>query len=336
MSGVSSPCPTTGYRERLSVDLQEDPVTEPRPAAIPDASACWPAIRLADWKDTYATLHLWTQIVGKIRLELTPIVNHWWNVPFYVSARGLNTSIIPYGDRHFNMEFDFFQQELVIRTSDPKTASVALAPRSVADFYKDLMSTLRSLDIEVHIWKMPVEIANPIPFDQDTVHAAYDGEYARRLWQILLSIDAVFKVFRSRFVGKASPVHFFWGSFDLAVSRFSGRRAPARNDPDPVMRKIMQEAYSHEVISAGWWPGGGDINEAAFYCYAVPAASGFAEQPVRPREAIYHSGLGEYLLMYDQVRQAKSPTGALLDFLQSTYEAGAKTATWDRAALEVA
>jgi hypothetical protein len=196
-------------------------VTEPRPAAISDASACWPALRLADWKDTYATLHLWTQIVGKIRLELTPIVNHWWNVPFYVSARGLNTSIIPYGDRHFNMEFDFFQQKLVIRTSDPKTASVALAPRSVADFYKDLMSTLRSLDIEVHIWKMPVEVANPIPFDQDTVHAAYDGEYARRFWQILLSIDAVFKVFRSRFVGKASPVHFFWGSFDLAVSRFS-------------------------------------------------------------------------------------------------------------------
>lgn len=310
-------------------------MTQPHPAAVSDASACWPAIRLADWKDTYASLHLWTQIVGKIRLELTPRVNHWWNVPLYVSPHGLNTSMIPYGDRHFDMEFDFFQHKLIIRTSDPKTASVALAPRSVADFYKEVMSTLRSLGIEVHIWKMPVEIANAIPFDQDTVHAAYDGEYARRLWQILLSVDAVFQVFRSRFVGKSSPVHFFWGSFDLAVSRFSGRRAPERNDPDPVMRKIMQEAYSHEVISAGWWPGSGDT-EAAFYCYAAPAAPGFAEQPVHPREASYHSGLGEYLLMYDQVRLAKSPTGALLDFLQSTYEAGATTGNWDRTALEAA
>lgn len=311
-------------------------MTQPRPAAISDASSCWPAIRLADWKDTYATLHLWTQIVGKIRLELTPKLNHWWNVPLYVSSRGLNTAMIPYGERHFEMEFDFFDHKLVIRTSDPRTASVALAPRSVADFYKEVMSALRSLDIEVQIWKMPVEIANPIPFDEDTVHAAYDGEQAQQFWRILLSVDAVFKVFRSQFIGKSSPVHFFWGSFDLALTRFSGRRAPERTDPDPVLRKIMQEAYSHEVISAGWWPGSGEIEEAAFYCYAAPAPSGFAEQPARPSKAFYHSGIGEFLLMYDNVRLAKSPTTALLDFLQSTYEAGARTGNWDRAALEAA
>jgi hypothetical protein len=301
-----------------------------------DSSSCWPALRLGEWKDTYATLHMWTQIVGKIRLELTPKVNHWWNVPLYVSPHGLNTSMIPYGDRQFDMEFDFLEHKLVIRTTDPKTISVPLAPRSVADFYHEVMSALRSLGIEVHIWKMPVEVPNPIPFDQDTVHAAYDGAHAQRFWRILLSVDDVFKMFRSRFVGKSSPVHFFWGSFDLAVTRFSGRRAPERNEADPVLRKIMREAYSHEVISAGWWPGSGDIAEAAFYCYAAPGPSGFAEQRVRPREAFYHAGLGEYLLMYDDVRRAKSPSAALLEFLQSTYEAGATTGKWERGALEAA
>jgi hypothetical protein len=306
------------------------------PATISDSSVCWPELRLADWKDTYATLHMWTQIVGKIRLELTPKLNHWWNVPLYVTSHGLSASMIPYGDRHFEMEFDLFKHQLVIRTTDPKTASVPLAPRSVADFYHEVMGALNSLGIEVHIWTMPVEVANPIPFDRDTVHTAYDPEYAQRFWRILLSVDSVFQVFRSRFVGKSSPVHFFWGSFDLAVTRFSGRRAPPRDDPDPVLRKIMQEAYSHEVISAGWWPGGGDIAEAAFYGYAVPTPAGFEKQPVRPRKAFYHTGLGEYLLMYDEVRRAKSPTTALLDFLQSTYEAGAITGKWDRAALEAA
>jgi hypothetical protein len=198
------------------------------------------------------------------------------------------------------------------------------------------MAELRSLGIEVKIWKMPVEVADAIPFDRDSAHQAYDAEAVRRLWRILLSVDSVFKVFRSRFLGKSSPVHFFWGSFDLAVTRFSGRRAPARSDPDPVLRKIMQEAYSHEVISAGWWPGGGEIQEAAFYCYAAPAAAGFAQETVRPAEAFYHSGMGEYLLMYDDVRRAKSPTGALMEFLQSTYEAGATTGKWDRGALEAA
>lgn len=301
-----------------------------------DSPDFWPALRLADWKDTYATFHMWTQIVGKIRLELTPRVNHWWNVPLYVSPHGLTTSLIPYDSRHFDMEFDFLANQLVIRTSDSKSAAVALAPRSVSDFYHETMASLRSLGIEVTIWTMPVEVADAIPFDKDTVHTAYDAEAARRLWRILLSVDQVFKVFRSRFVGKSSPVHFFWGSSDLAVTRFSGRRAPERSDPDPILRKIMQEAYSHEVISAGWWPGGGEIQEAAFYCYAVPAAPGFAQQTVRPSEAFYHSGVGEYLLMYDDVRRAKSPTSALMEFLQSTYEAGATAGSWDRAALEAA
>jgi len=302
----------------------------------PDSPECWPTLRLADWKDTYATLHMWTQIVGKIRLELTPKLNHWWNVPLYVSPHGLTTSLIPYGSRHFDIEFDFFASQLVIRTSDPKSATLALAPRSVADFYKGVMAALRSLDIDVKIWKMPVEVADPIPFDRDTVHASYDADAVRRFWRILVSVDGVFNVFRSRFIGKSSPVHFFWGSFDLAVTRFSGRRAPPRNDPDPVLRKIMQEAYSHEVISAGWWPGTGEIQEAAFYCYAAPAPSGFSEQRVRPAEAFYHSNLGEYLLMYDDVRRSGSPTSDLMEFLESTYEAGAITGKWDRAALEAA
>src|ERR1700756_2971519 len=252
---------------------------------------------------------MWTQIVGKIRLELTPRVNHWWNVPLYVSSRGLTTSIIPYGNRHFDMEFDFVESKLIIRTTDPKTASVALAPRSVADFYHEVMSTLRGLGIEVKIWKMPVEVADAIPFDEDKVHTAYDAEYVRRLWRILLSVDEVFQVFRSRFVGKSSPVHFFWGSFDLAVTRFSGRRAPERNDPDPVLRKIMSEAYSHEVISAGWWPGGGfvNVNDAAFYAYAAPVPAGLEQQKARPEKAYYDTQAGEFILMYDEVRRASSP-----------------------------
>lgn len=309
-------------------------MTKTRPSTTPVTSDSWPPMRLAEWKDTYATLHMWTQIVGKIRLELTPRMNHWWNVPLYVSSRGLTTSLIPYGNRYFEMEFDFLQHQLEIRTTDSQTRIVALAPRSVADFYAELMAALRSLDFEVHIWKMPVEVPNPIPFDQDHVHAAYDAEYVQRLWRILLSVDAVFKIFRSRFIGKSSPVHFFWGSFDLALTRFSGRRAPERNDSDPVLRKIMREAYSHEVISAGWWPGSGDVKEAAFYCYTVPKPDGFEKQAVRPARTFYDSSLGEYLLMYDDVSTAQSPKIALLEFLQSTYEAGATAGKWDREELE--
>jgi hypothetical protein len=309
-------------------------MTKAHPSRSPDLPECWPVFRLADWKDTYATLHMWTQIVGKIRLELTPRVNHWWNVPLYVSSRGLTTSIIPYGNRHFDMEFDFVENKLIIRTTDPKTASVALAPRSVADFYHELMSTLRSLGIEVKIWTLPVEVADPIPFDEDKVHAAYDGEYVRRLWRILLSVDEVFQVFRSRFVGKSSPVHFFWGSFDLAITRFSGRRAPERNDPDPVLRKIMQEAYSHEVISAGFWPGSGEITDAAFYVYAAPEPTGFGEAKISPPQGYYHPTMHEFLLMYEDVRTSASPAETLLAFLQTTYESGANLGKWDRTALE--
>ncbi len=302
--------------------------------AVSDHSDSWPALPLASWKDTLATLHMWTQIVGKVRMALTPRTNHWWNVPLYVSARGLTTSLIPYGKSGFEMEFDFLSHQLVVRTTDSAVKSIPLAPRSVADFYRETMSTLRGLGIEVKIWKMPVEIPDPIPFDQDTVHASYDPAAAQKLWRILVSADEVLKVFRGRFIGKSSPVHFFWGSFDLAVTRFSGRRAPERNDPDPVLRKIMQEAYSHEVISAGWWPGTPELPGSAFYCYAAPQPEGFAAQPVRPPAAFYHQQMGEFVLNYDDVRAAKSPTTTLLDFLQSTYEAGATLAKWERSELE--
>ena len=301
---------------------------------LSDSPECWPVLRLADWHDTYATLHMWTQIVGKVRLELTAKVNHWWNVPLYVSPHGLTTSLIPYGNRHFDMEFDFFANQLIIRTSDPRSASVELAPRSVADFYKQVMAELGSLGIEVKIWKMPVEVADGIPFDRDTVHHAYDAEAVRRLWRILLSADAVFNVFRSRFLGKSSPVHFFWGSFDLAVTRFSGRRAPARSDPDPVLRKIMQEAYSHEVISAGWWPGGGGVDEPAFYAYAYPEPPGCPEAPIAPAAGSYRMEMREWVLPYEAVRTAGDPDETLLEFLQSTYEAAAGLGGWDRKGLE--
>jgi hypothetical protein len=305
-----------------------------RSTAVSDSPTCWPALPPDAWQDTRDTLHMWTQIVGKVRLELTPRTNHWWNVALQVTARGLSTSTIPYGERVFEIEFDFLEHQLVIKTCDPASKTIPLGPRSVADFYQELMSALHALDIDVKIWKMPVEIPNPIAFDQDRVHAAYDKEYARNFWRTLVSIDDVFKVFRSRYVGKSSPVHFFWGSFDLAVTRFSGRTAPPRNDPDPVLRKIMQEAYSHEVISAGWWPGGGEMKDAAFYCYAAPEPPGFAKQQVRPSAAFYHQQMGEFLLMHEQIRTAASPTETLMNFLQSTYEAGATLGKWDRKALE--
>jgi hypothetical protein len=277
---------------------------------------------------------MWMQIVGKVRLALTPLTNHWWNVPLYVSARGLTTSPIAYGPRLFEIEFDFIEHRLRVQTNDRGARNIPLAPRSVADFYQEFMATLKKLDIEVKIWKMPVEIPDPIPFDEDRAHASYDSASVEKFWRILVSVDEVFKMFRARFIGKSSPVHFFWGSFDLAVTRFSGRRAPERNDTDPVLRKIMREAYSHEVISAGFWPGGGGVDDAAFYCYATPQPEGFEKQSVRPGSAFYHSGMGEYVLMYEDVRRASSPTTALLEFLESTYEAGATTGKWDRQALE--
>ncbi|MGA9476038.1 MAG: DUF5996 family protein [Terriglobales bacterium] len=295
-----------------------------------DQSECWPALPLDSWKDTYATLHMWTQIVGKVRLRLTPLVNHWWNVPFYVTARGLTTSRIPYGQRAFELCFDFIGHELVLETTDGMRKTLPLAPRSVAEFYAEFMAMLRSAGIEVKIWRMPVEIANPIPFDQDREHHSYDPAAVEKFWRILLSVDAVFGQFRSTFIGKCSPVHFFWGSFDLAVTRFSGRRAPERPGADAVTR----EAYSHEVSSVGFWPGGGDIKGAAFYSYMAPEPPGFKEANVRPGAAYYEKQPGECLLMYEDVRKAESPTASLLDFCRSTYEAGANLAKWDRAALE--
>ncbi len=305
-----------------------------RSTAVSDLPDSWPELHLDSWKDTCATLHMWTQIVGKVRLALTPLTNHWWNVPLYVSARGLTTSPIPYGSRLFEVEFDFLEHKMCVRTSNGGLRQLALAPRTVADFYQEFSGALKALEIEAEIWKMPVEIPAPIPFDQDRAHASYDAASVQKFWRILVSADEVFKMFRARFTGKSSPVHFFWGSFDLAVTRFSGRRAPERNDADPVLQKIMREAYSHEVISAGFWPGGGGVDDAAFYCYATPQPEGFDKQQVRPPEAFYHSEMGEYVLMYEDVRRASSPTAALLEFLQSSYEAGAVTGTWDREALE--
>jgi hypothetical protein len=290
----------------------------------------WPELPLDAWQDTYATLHMWTQIVGKVRLALSPLVNHWWEVPLYVNARGLTSSPIPYGDGIFEVQFDFMEHELIIQTTWGASKTMSLEPRSVADFYAEFMSALRSLGIEVKIWTMPCEVPNPVRFERDTQHASYDREYAHRFWEVLILCDTIFKEFRAGFIGKDSPVHFFWGSFDLCVTRFSGRRAPERPGADAITR----EAYSHEVISAGFWPGGGDIKGAAFYAYAAPEPAGFADQKVKPATAYYHPVMKEFLLMYDDVRGAASPREALLSFLESTYEAGANLAKWDRKELE--
>ena len=293
-------------------------------------SDLWPELPLAAWQDTYATLHMWTQIVGKVRLALSPRLNQWWEVPFYVNPVGLTTSAIPYQEGIFEVQFDFIHHKLRIETSHAATKTLDLAPRSVADFYREFMAILAALGIEVKIWTMPCEIPNPIPFDEDTQHTSYDPEYANRFWRILVSTDTIFKEFRARFIGKSSPSHFFWGSFDLAVTRFSGRRAPERPGADPITR----EAYSQEVISAGWWPGSGDVSGPAYYCYAAPEPSGFAQQSVHPEQAFYHPQMKEFLLMYDDVRKSPSPRDALLKFMQSTYEAGANQGKWDRKALE--
>jgi hypothetical protein len=290
----------------------------------------WPALPLEQWKDTYATLHMWTQIVGKIRLALTPLLNHWWNVPLYVTARGLTTSTIPYRDRPFEMWFDFLDHQLVLQTCDGSRKLLPLHSMAVADFYQKVMAMLRSSGIEVKIWRMPVEVPDPIPFDEDRVHASYDPEAAQRFWKILLYVQCVFEEFRSGFLGKCSPIHFFWGSFDLAVTRFSGRPAPERPGAD----RMTREAYSHEVSSVGFWPGSGLISDPAFYSYAAPEPLGFGDWPVRPAAARYEAKIGEFILMYDAVRTSESPSATLLDFCQSTYEAAATLAKWDRAALE--
>ena len=298
--------------------------------AAVDRPECWPSLPLDSWEDTRATLHMWTQIVGKVRLALTPLVNHWWNVTLYVTARGLTTSIIPYGERSFELRFDFFKHQLVLETSDGSVKALPLEPRSVADFYHEFMSMLRAENINVKIWHMPVEITNPIAFDQDRVHASYDPISAEKFWRVLVSVDAIFKEFRSRFIGKSSPVHFFWGSFDLALTRFSGRKAPERPGAD----KMTREAYSHEVSSVGFWPGTSGMSDAAFYSYAAPEPNGFKQARVQPNAAAYNPSLGEFLLPYEDVRKSESPSSALLQFCQSTYDAAANLGKWDRLALE--
>jgi hypothetical protein len=297
------------------------PVTQAEP---------WPALPLEEWEDTRATLHMWTQIVGKVRLAQTPLVNHWWNVPLYVSARGLTTTAMPYGSTFFEMEFDFIDHKLVLRCSDGPSRTIKLRPTSVAAFYQETMAALNALGLAVRIWTMPVEIAEPIPFDQDYRHESYDPEYANRFWQVLKHADRVMQDFRSRFIGKCSPVHFFWGSFDLAVTRFSGKPAPPRPDADLITR----EAYSHEVISHGWWPGQGPLGKPAFYSYTAPAPEGLAQSTIRPAKAFYSNEMSEFLMLYDDVRTAEDPDTALMEFLQSTYEAGANLASWPRKELE--
>ncbi len=295
----------------------------------------WPALPLDAWAETCTTLHLWTQVIGKIRLARAPMVNHWWQVPLYVTARGLTTSLMPYDSRSFQIDFDFCAQELLLRSSDGAVDRMALAPRSVADFYAEVTRRLRALGLETHIWTMPVEIADAIPFDQDTQHAAYDADYAHRFWRVLVQVDRLLSVFRSRFIGKVSPVHFFWGSFDMAVTRFSGRTAPKLGSQSPNLGAwVMQEAYSHEVSSCGFWPGNGGFGKAAFYAYAYPEPEGFGASQVAPAAAYYDQELGQFILPYDAVRTASAPDDAVLDFLQVTYAAAANLGDWDRAVLE--
>ena len=296
----------------------------------------WPTLRLDAWQDTYQTLHMYTQVVGKVRLKLSPMINQWWQTPLYLAARGLSTSPIPYPscDRTFEMRFDFLDHRLVIETYDGKVRSIALGG-AVKDFYREVMEALRGLGVEVRIWTMPVEVVDPIPFEQDDRHATYDPVYAHRFWQVLRQADVVLKEFRGRFTGKSSPVHFFWGSFDLAVTRFSGRPAPPPEGTDLITRL----GYNAELSSVGFWPGGrgiqGEISGAAFYSYTYPAPSGLRDQPVRPDKAFYHDELGEFLLMYDDVRGSADPRSAILDFAQSTYEAGARLQGWPMAELDL-
>jgi hypothetical protein len=295
----------------------------------------WPKLEFDAWQDTRTTLQLWTQIVGKIRLMQTPWLNHSWHVPLYVNSKGLTTSPIPHGSRSFEIQFDFILHVLDITVSDGSARRLALRPQSVAEFYGRVSAALDDLGIAVSVNEKPCEIAAATPFSQDRIHAAYDPDYAHRFWQVLLLTDRVLKKFRTGFLGKSSPVHFFWGSFDLAVTRFSGRRAPPFTGKAPgVSSEVMREAYSHEVSSAGFWPGGNGTDFPAFYSYTYPMPARFKESAVQPEAAYFSEALGEFLLPYDAVRTAADPEAVLLGFLQSTYEAAANTADWDRAALE--
>ena len=295
----------------------------------------WPALPLEAWSDTCATLHMWTQIAGKIRLARSPWVNHSWHVTLYVTATGLTTSPIPYDARTFQIDFDFIRHQLIVESSDGGVSGFALQHQSVAAFYRRLAEEMARLDLHVDIHKKPNEVVDAIHFDQDESHSAYDPEYANRFWRILAQADRVFKQFRGRFIGKCSPVHFFWGAPDLAVTRFSGRPAPEHPGGVPNLPdKIAREAYSHEVSSCGFWPGGGPIPYPTFYSYAYPEPAGFSNASVKPIEAFYSPDLREFILPYDTVRHAESPDDTLLEFLQTTYEGAANLARWDRDALE--
>ena len=290
----------------------------------------WPELNWSAWSTTANTLHMWTQIVGKTRLALSPLQAHWWNVPLYVSARGLSTSAMPYGREMLEIEFDFISHDLHFRLSNGATLATPLRAQSVAEFYSDYQRSLAALGVTVKIHPVPCELKDPIPFAEDTQHADYDPEYANRFWRVLVRSDRIFQQFSTAFIGKISPVHFFWGSFDLAVTRFSGRPAPVREGADSITR----EAYSHEVISAGFWPGNGGFGEAAFYCYAAPAPAGLEKAKIRPAAAAYNTTLGEFILKYDDLRAESSPDDALMQFLVTSYDAAANLAAWDRHSLE--
>ena len=299
--------------------------------------AAWPSLPLSAWEDTYATLHRWTQMVGKTRLALSPMENHFWHVALYTTSRGLTTSPMPYGDRLVQIDFDFIDHQLVARTSDPETRTLPLEAKTVADFYREYRELLRSLDLDLRIRPMPNELVDAVPFHEDRTHASYDRAAAHDCWKALTQADRVLKRFRNRFVGKQSPVHFWWGAFDLACTRFSGRTAPRHPGGVPNLSDhVTRESYSHECASAGWWPGskGSPVEEAAFYAYGYPEPPGFPEAAVRTPGAVYDTTLREWILPYEAVRGSKDPDGTLMDFLQSTYEAVAGLGRWDRTALE--
>lgn len=295
--------------------------------------SAWPELPWDWWQETCTTLHRWMQIVGKIRLKLAPMVNHWWHVPLYVTPRGLTTSAIPFGSRIFQIDFDFLSHRMRILLDDGQERSLPLAPRSVADFYRETMEALKSLSVEVGIWTTPVEVEERTPFETDVRHAQYDSAAVERFWRALVQVDRVMKLFHSRFIGKVSPVHFFWGAFDHAVTRFSGRRAPEHPGVPNVARFVMVEAYSHEVSSCGFWPGAG-LGQPAFYAYAYPEPPGFRDYRIDPPGAYYHDGLREFILPYEEVRTSASPDEMLLSFFQTTYEAASELGNWDRSALE--
>ncbi len=308
-------------------------MTEPGYAQRGTSGDVWPELPLGAGQDTTDTLHRWTQVIGKIRLAQAPMINHWWGTTLYVTSRGLTTSPMPHGNRTFQIDFDFVDHQLRIARNDGQIQSIALFPRSVADFYREVMATLTAMDLVVRIWPMPCEIPDPVPLDEDDEHASYDQEHVHRLWQALVQADRVMTAFRSQFLGKVSPVHFFWGAFDLAVTRFSGRRAPTHPGSPWMADFVTQEAYSHEVSSCGFWPGNAQ-QEAIFYAYAYPEPPGFREAPAGPAAALYSGELGEFVLPYRSVQQATAPDEMLSEFFESTYAAAAVCGNWDRAALE--